>query len=406
MSGAARRGRLDRTILAAVFALVVVANLALRDFRWRYEWTWAFFNLGFVTVLLCPLAAAVGATSGAGFRDCSRTLAVSSGRIRAAVLADIWSIVALLWAAYALGLAITVAIVAASTGGTPSANTLLTLPGPLLQLAAAAAVGWLVGYGIARWWSGAVMAASWFIVTLGLYINGPEGLVRTGGASASLVGLKITPTYFSRQTLFLLVVLCVALGLAVHSSDRANLRPSLAIVAAAVVLGTGLVASAGRPQPFAESKVSLVCDTETPRICVAAEYQALLPQARRSFDKALKWWADLGGPQPIEAVQRVWPKDDGRITVSTNYLDPEDFGGKLVHLLFDEEQCDFHEIGSASYRAWMELNDVARLQLTEDPERLANMRLSYPIGRLSNEEIRLVALRHIETVRSDCNKPG
>ena len=92
--------------------------------------------------------------------------------------------------------------------------------------------------------------------------------------------------------------------------------------------------------------------------------------------------------------------------MSTNYLDPEDFGGKLVQLLFDEEQCDFHEIGSAPYRAWMDLNDVARLQLTENPEYVANMRLSYPIGRLSNEELRLVALKHIETVRLDCNRPG
>src|SRR5450432_2178551 len=49
---------------APVMLAVVIAHLALRSRAWTHEWMWAYYQFGFVTVLLGPLLAGVAAWEG------------------------------------------------------------------------------------------------------------------------------------------------------------------------------------------------------------------------------------------------------------------------------------------------------------------------------------------------------
>lgn len=396
-----RAPRRQRRIVLGLFVAIVAANMVFRDYRWRHEWAWGLWSAGFVTVLLCPVVAGVGAVIGVGFRRRRRPAALVAGSASRAMLLDLWTVTRPALGAHLAAVAVTALIVAVSSRQWPTANGVLALPGPVLQLIAAAVVGWAVGVILGGWWSAALVAVAWFTTTLVMFLRGTMPLVRTGWASGSLLGLRISPDYVGRQWVWLAVVIVAAAMVGREAMLSARRGVVTAVVAAVAVVATAGFATAGASEPFEPHRSGLVCGREPIPVCLAPGYETLRPEVAANLAAAVRWWRDLGGaPLPTRAEQRAQPSSGTTYTISANFLRPSDIVWDLIRLMSERHRCDDHEVDSPVWRAESRLLGLAVHQLNPGrPE------YTEEIASASPEEQRRMALEDLATIRRLCPGP-
>lgn len=188
----------------ALPALLVLLGLHIfaRARPWTHEWLWAVFQFHFSTVLLGPAAAGLAAWE--GFRiQRTEDLLESSGRAGRAIVLSWAAVFAWVLLAYGAGLLTVVALVKVSgTPSLPGIPEFLSLFPAVALLAAEMSTSFVVGWRIRSPLVAPAAAIVWFLVTMFLYVSGPEAAIRVGGASASLVGLRPRPDVQAVQVLF------------------------------------------------------------------------------------------------------------------------------------------------------------------------------------------------------------
>jgi hypothetical protein len=281
-------------------ALLIVANVMLRDRDWVHEWFWAYFNFHFVSVFLGPLAAGLAAWEGARFSRAGDYLTSADG-VRRALAAAASAVLGWLLLPYLLGLVwISVQVIQAGTPGGPGLIEMSTLIPALAFLGMWTALGAAAGYRARSPLAAPLATVATFSIILVLYMVDYD-LVRVGGATGSLLGLAPRPGLQVAQAALYLAVAAWAIIRSGQSGGVADRRvASFAIAGVATVLAAGLFISQG--DDFATRPVQLRCEGSPP-VCLAPGYDGDRRAVDRALGPLLEGLATVGAPVPKRFVQ-------------------------------------------------------------------------------------------------------
>jgi hypothetical protein len=347
---------------------LVVGHVLLRERSWVHEWTWAFVQLAFVTVLLGPFVAGVAAWEGRRLAMASALVdsSVRRGRATAAALAAValWATVALLAGA----LIVTALVRTAGTPGWPSPTTLACLAPPAGLLAAYAGVGLLVGRWTAHPLAAPATAVGSFLATLGLYVAGPTQLVDVGGATGSLVRLAPRPDLQLAQVCFFLFL--VLLTTLLTTTPRPGSGAWRAAGDAVTLSGVGVGFTAALALLLAHGGESLrpvgehlSCVGRSPRVCVAEGYVRYASTARRALLPYLDALRGAGVHVPSEFQQDAEPGLVSVGPVDSTLLLGADSAGSAVVAAFLSKRCALDE-QPAVLASWEGLTAWLRAEVT------------------------------------------
>jgi len=261
-----------------LFLILEAVSVTSRERIWAIEWQWATSWANGILVLLGPLTAAVAAAETAHLRRNGGSLLRRAGNRELAMIhaARILAVAAWAIAAHAAGLAATWLIVVARHGELGQLEWRLVPPAFVLLVAASAA-GTAAGWLVPRLITAPVIAIVGYLLPAVQLLGSQYFLI--GGATGPLVGLEYRPVVLLAQSLFWFA--CIAFTTAVM------MRRSLA---AAMAIGVAMVAVAGSgawldrlPETLrARPVTSFACDSQTPQVCVPAEYREVLDAVARS----------------------------------------------------------------------------------------------------------------------------
>jgi hypothetical protein len=293
-----------------VLLAVLIAQVVFRSRSWTYEWTWAFYQLGFNTVLIGPVVAGIAAWEGSRLASASDAIGTAPRNWRV-FLVHWLGVVVWASAAYLAGLSVAVVMVLAQgTPWGPRLADLLSVATAVSLLAAQACGGLVLGWLLGRRLVSAPLAAiGCFCITLWLYVMGPGQFIIVGGATGSLAGLTPRTQVQLAQIAFFLSATLAALLVAGRRKawgKRSGLAPSilsscLAAVATLGVLGTGRTLLVPRNEP-------LTCVGEAPQVCTAAGYQRFASPAHDVLQPYVAALKDAGvSPLPLRFEQGAVP---------------------------------------------------------------------------------------------------
>lgn len=292
--------------VAAVVGTVVLAlHLLLRGWGWTHEWMWAVSQLGFVTVFLGPLAAALGSWEGA--RWGRRGVPLSGLRGEARTVLATWSALAIGSVAPLVVGAVFVAVIVhlSGTPGWPASSVGFLLVPQLLVVAGWSAAGYLVG-----WYAphpsvvAPLVGASSFGFTLLAFAALPGHLVDVGAGTGSLVGLAPVQAVTVAQTWTWSMVIVGALAGACLRT-RAGVLAVVAVVAfGGLGFGFHLGERAGAQRLAAAAEPGMRC-TGTPTVCLAPGYEQFRQSAHRAAAGAMAPLWRRGLHPPVEFTQDV-----------------------------------------------------------------------------------------------------
>ncbi len=291
-------------------ALLVLVGLHIfgRSRPWEHEWLWAIYQYHFSTVLLGPAAAGLAAWE--GFRaQQAEDLLESSGRAGRAVALAWAAVFAWVLVAYTAGLLTVLALVKLSgTPGLPRSPELLTLLPALALLAGETSTSFAVAWRVRSPLVAPAAAIAWFLVTLLLYVGGPEAAIRVGGATTSLVGLRPRPDVQAAQVLFyvsLAVLSLLSMRRRVYA-ERFRLRALRLAGLAVPALPAILLASLG-PNVLERVPTRLACFGRHPLLCAAPGYVNRLPEVRAVLRPYLAALEAIGVDTPTRFDQSAPP---------------------------------------------------------------------------------------------------
>lgn len=366
------RRSIGLTTLVAMLGIVALHVLA-RERPWTHEWFWAIYQFNFVTVMLGPVVAGLGAWEGARFSK-GRGLFNASNRELLGLI-GIWSAL-LTWTlmAYAVGLAVVAILVKlAGTPGLPDIRAVEAIGPALALLAVEAATGLAVGWILKSPLAAPACAVGSFLVILFLYIKGPGQLIIVGGATDSLLALTPRRSLQAAQILCYLTVSVAALVFAARWfgwGRRRNPIPTLA-------LGTFAVASVvlviGQGRTILEPHVpTLRCFGVQPEVCAGPGYASRLPDARAALLPYLRVLQEAGVTVPRRFAQGQEPGSGevGPVTVAL-LKGNGDEAGLLTMTSYFKKSCDLQKNGRVfdMYQAvsyWMSAQ-VAGVPMPNDP---------------------------------------
>jgi hypothetical protein len=344
-AGSRLAGRSVGRVAVPAVALVLVLNVVLRDTMWAREWMWALYQYHFVTTLLGPVVAGLGAWEGVRWSSSSDMVAVSRRPIGApaAVWGWLWSWVSVV---YVAGM-VAVGVFAAWSGapGWPPLRGVLTVLPALGLLGALAGVGMLLG----RFFPSALTPPLAAVAVFGLIVlgyTGPVGpFVTVGGATGGLLHLRPRLDIQIGQVLVYLSVVVAAVLLVAHGRRRPTLRSAIAPAAAGCVLLLvgGLLVSRGT-EALELAPADIRCDDGDPVFCVADGYWDLVEPTRQRLAPYLEAIGTAGLPPPrgfTQALPRgVGMGDIDRFTLTRN--EPADLEWSIVSSYFPSG-CDLSE---------------------------------------------------------------
>lgn len=357
--------------LAALPALglVIAAHLLLRDAPWVREWLWAFDSYHFVTVLLGPVAAGIGAWEGARLAAAQPLLAATGSRLRA--ITALWAaLFAWVAGAYLAGLA--AASIWAATAGAPGLPGLVTLGTvfPALGLMAfLSAIGVAAGWVSRRVLAAPLVAIAVFVAVLFSYISVPGLLAQVGGATASLIGLQPRLEVQVAQVALYLVGTALALLAAADAGRVARELTRPRAVAGALVLLAVLAVIVLGGRRFDAQPVAMTCDDAPTPICLAPGYADQAAELRAAFDPYLVALADAGAPPLLRLSQDPNDVADGVGEIPPFVVDRETAIGSLMDA-YVPESCDIFK-DEATYTEYSGLvywmTSLTERQLPFDP---------------------------------------
>lgn len=271
------------------YLLVIALHVLLRPMHWTHEWFWGIYQYGFVTVLLGPVVAGVGAVDGRRVAS-QRWPLLTSSRVLRGLLAWWAAVLGPVVLAFAAGLlGVLVVVKAAGTPGAPTLAHLAAAGPPVCLLALQGAIGFALGYWTRSWLAAPAVTIATFLLVLFLYVNGPDQFVIVGGATGSLVGLEPRLSLVAVQCLFFLAsaVLALVLASSRHLFNRLDVY-KLGSVACVSIVATGLLLHAGGRRFHETGGREDVCVGSAPAVCVAPGYArsavGLQPRLRRYVD--------------------------------------------------------------------------------------------------------------------------
>jgi hypothetical protein len=297
-------------IAVPVLLAVLLAQVLFRSQSWTYEWTWAFYQLGFNTVLIGPIVAGIAAWEGSRLASAADAIGTAPRNWRVFVAHWLGVVV---WASAVYLVGLFVAVVMVLMQGTPWGPRLvdlLSVATALSLLAAQACGGLVLGWLLGRRLVSAPLAAIvCFCLTLWLYLMGPGQFIIVGGATGSLAGLTPrTQVQIAQIAFFLSAALGVLLlaGRRKAWGKRSGLGPPIATICFAAVatfgvLGTGRTLLIPRNEP-------LTCVGEVPQVCTAAGYQRFAFPAHDVLQPYVAALKDAGvTPLPLRFEQGAVP---------------------------------------------------------------------------------------------------
>lgn len=321
---------------------IVLLHIFARERPWTHEWFWAVYQLNFVTVMLGPIVAGIGAWEGVRFSR-SRGLLSTSNRVLAG-LGALWFAL-LMWAlvAYAVGLAIVMAMVKlAGTPDLPDTRAIIAILPAVALLAALAAIGLAIGWVLKSPLAAPACVVGSFLVILLLYIKGPGQLIIVGGATDSLLALAPRRNLQAAQILCYLIVSMASLVLAAHSFGwprrhhpmAASALGGLAVLSAALVVAQGGTIL----QPYAPK---LQCFGVDPEVCAGPGYAPRLSDARTALLPYIRVLQGAGVPVPHRFSQAQDPGNPEVGPLSLGLLQGSgDEAAPLVMASYFQKSCD------------------------------------------------------------------
>lgn len=336
MSGVPLRLRGAATLVGLV-AAIAWAHTILRGDRWAYEWTWGLFQYQLVVLLIAPVVAGAAAWEAVALRRASEAVR-AAGRSTAFAGAVAARILACAGIGLALGVVPVVAAIWRAQGvGLPPREAVLTIVPAAAQVVAVV----LVSFALAARWPRPVvvpvLSVGWFGALIAANVSLPERVARTGGATASLLGLHVPPATQALQVVVGLLVSGAALGLVWSRSVRPA-SPALrwAAIAGPIVALLGVVGlqPPGRPL-FERRPVEVTCWGSRPAWCVAPSYAGAVDVLRTRTAPALREVRAVGARPPARIIQGR----AGRTTVEDVLNGPPDLVALAVVYAWLPDTC-------------------------------------------------------------------
>jgi hypothetical protein len=278
-------------------AFVAVSLVILLTRRgWQFEWGWGLSQASSATVLLGPLLAGLVAF------DRSRRAAPTVANLAASSpRSGLWALALASWmwavAAWGLGMAV-VAVVVTRNGarGWPDPWILVQPPAALL---AAACLGLAWGATFRSIASAPIASVVVFLgIILGDYL-GLTGLLASGRATGSLIGMQQVPAVAAAGIALNLMLALVALAWALHriQPDRMDLKRLVMLggaVTVAAAVGLARVGGGDTYRAVAEEQVCIgdgvvVCGPESARPVLAVAQSSLLSAVRQLGGSGVAW---------------------------------------------------------------------------------------------------------------------
>jgi hypothetical protein len=296
--------------LLAAPGLVLLALVAMnsRGRPWVGEWAWTVDWLNGTTILLGPLTAAVVAFdvqrwSGPTWRALARQTRRPAGlALHAAAGAWVWATVAWL---LAMVTALLLSLAAGARGHVP---LLPMVMGPL-ALAAFASLGAGIGFILPRPAAAPVAGVGTFALTYLAAAGVLPGVLRVGGATASLVGLRWDDRVWFVQTVAL-VTICLVVALLTRraAGPASGIRQLSATVAASALLlaaVANLAVSGDQRLVIRAGPVALACAGAAPVVCMARDTSVALKALERAMHEQARVLEAAGVELPARYVQEI-----------------------------------------------------------------------------------------------------
>lgn len=304
------------TLASVVFAVMVVNTFA-RGMPWQREWFWAAYQYHFGLILCGPVAAGLGAWRGrvAGRGRWLTASAANPGAPRWTLATALAGVVA----GYAVGaLPVMVAVLVSGSPDRPPIHVATSFLPALAALSAYLAVGVAIG---ARWPVRVIaplVAIGAFATTMLGWIAGWEAVVRLGGATMSLAGLRPSPSVQVWQTVFYAATAAGASAWFVGRMAGARHERALRAIWAATALGAGawLVWGAG-PVVLPTTPRTSCLTLDSQRYCAPIPYGHELERVARRLTVPIARLRSAGvDVPPTVELGRTVGLFDGRLTPS------------------------------------------------------------------------------------------
>ena len=331
-----------RFVLPGIIGIVLL-HVFGRSRAWEHEWVWAFYQFNFITVMLGPIVAGIGAWEVQRYAK-ARWLFDGSNK-RFAPVAQMWAaVMAWVLASYLAGIVLVAVLVLASgTPSLPDGRTWALLLPALALLGAEVALGVVLGWYIASPLVSPAVAVGVFLLSLFLYTQGPGALIIVGGATSSMFGNMPKASLQWAQVVGYAAVTLACLSVAAWwGGGRSRSRRTLAVGSVALAVGgVGLIVAQGS-NLFAPYEEDVACYGQDPQVCGGPGYANGLPQAHDTLQPYIALLSEQGITVPDRFMQGEEP---GTITVgplSAPFLSGETGDAPvLVVNTYLSKSCDF-----------------------------------------------------------------
>ena len=309
--------------------LIVLLNSFGRSWHWEFEWLWAVETLTFSSIFVAPFCAGVSAFEASKLAAARELLSVAPKGLRAVL-----SIVVMVWSTVVASVLLSIVFVGGwvlyrTAGLLPRWSDLVSLAPFVLFAALGCAVGVLLGWCFpAKVTPGLTAVGVFGFMMIGYVVgNGAlSGLVSTGGASGSLVGLKISLRLIGWQSVLYLCLTLLAVCMIGLCVCAVSWRLKVCAALCAVTVAVSVVGVLGAGERYtSDSSVRFVCEVGHPQICLVRGYDSRAHDVRSALAPYYKALAVAGVEVPDRVVQGGGESSKDLLVVdSSDVVSPND----------------------------------------------------------------------------------
>lgn len=317
-------------VWAPAVLLVILTNSFSRSWAWNYEWLWAMDTLSFSSIFLVPLCAGIAAFE-VGRLAVARDLHLVSPRATWAVVRVIVSV----WVVAAVAVLVSFAIISGcvfyvTSGLLPHMLDLLPVPLLLAIVASGCAAGGMLGWVFpsSRLMPGLTSLGIFALMMCGYIIGGgsSSGLVSVGGATGSLVGLRLSLSLLLWQCLFYgLLTAGLLWFIRLRTGSIGMWQRGIAVACVLAILGAGIGVLSSGERLVAAPVSDLICSGEDPQVCLAPGYAAQAASVRTNLKPYIDAFEEAGVEMP-DRVEQGDASAAGESAVQVDALDIVDAG--------------------------------------------------------------------------------
>ena len=324
--------------------LIIVLNSFGRSWHWEFEWLWAVETLTFSSIFIVPLCAGVSAFEASRLATARDLISVAPRGVRAVL-----SIVVIVWSVAVASVLLSLVLVGGwvlhrTAGLLPRWSDLVSLVPLFLLIALGCSVGALAGWRFpAKVTPGLTATGAFGLMMMGYVIgNGSlSGLVSTGGASGSLIGLKVSLRLIAWQSALYLSLTLLASCLIGASVLVMSRRFRTCAVLSAVAVAASVVGVLGAGERYTSDPSSqLVCEGGHPEICLVRGYDGRAHDVRAVLTPYYQALEAAGVEVPDRVVQGTGESSQDLLVIdSSDVVSPNDqtLRNSFIHSLSDNK---------------------------------------------------------------------